>query len=275
MQMGAWFDAVADAFHLPRPPRVSWEEAEQRIAPMLLSFMSESRRLVNERAKRELRLRLALAHPAGPARESGATLAHEADPVAVVSSRARERTAAQLTLRAAPRRLRAPAAARQAHRHPAAAVADALGAVDRLAMAVPRVTLVVVFTLGTVLMRSAGCAFNDWADRDYDAHVKRTAERPLARGEIAPWEALVVGGRARAPRVLHGRDVAPIALTVLLSVAALAIAIAYPFCKRFSRTAAGLPRASHSRSAFRWRSRRCWATSRRSAGGSLPSTSSG
>ncbi len=59
MQMGAWFDAVADAFHLPRPPRVSWEEAERRIAPMLLSFMSESRRLVNERARRELRLRLA------------------------------------------------------------------------------------------------------------------------------------------------------------------------------------------------------------------------
>ena len=61
MKMGDWFDAVADAFHLPRPPRVSWEEAEQRIAPMLLSFMSESRRLVNARAKRELRLRLA--HP--------------------------------------------------------------------------------------------------------------------------------------------------------------------------------------------------------------------
>jgi nucleoside-diphosphate-sugar epimerase len=61
MKMGTWFDTVADAFHLPRPPRVSWEEAEQRIAPMLLSFMSESRRLVNGRAKRELRLRLA--HP--------------------------------------------------------------------------------------------------------------------------------------------------------------------------------------------------------------------
>ncbi|HTP99854.1 MAG TPA: NAD-dependent epimerase/dehydratase family protein [Casimicrobiaceae bacterium] len=61
MKMGTWFDTVADAFHLPRPPRVSWEEAEQRIAPMLLSFMSESRRLANARAKRELRLRLA--HP--------------------------------------------------------------------------------------------------------------------------------------------------------------------------------------------------------------------
>jgi nucleoside-diphosphate-sugar epimerase len=58
MKMGGWFDMVADAFHLPRPPRVSWEEAEQRIAPMLLSFMSESRRLSNGRMKDELRVRL-------------------------------------------------------------------------------------------------------------------------------------------------------------------------------------------------------------------------
>ena len=58
MKMGGWFDAVADAFHLPRPPRVSWEEAERRIAPILLSFMSESRRLSNARMKRELRVRL-------------------------------------------------------------------------------------------------------------------------------------------------------------------------------------------------------------------------
>ncbi len=57
-KMGGWFDTVADAFHLPRPPRVSWEEAEARIAPMLLSFMSESRRLGNTRMKRELRLKL-------------------------------------------------------------------------------------------------------------------------------------------------------------------------------------------------------------------------
>lgn len=61
MKMGGWFDTVADAFHLPRPPRVTWEEAEHRIAPLLLSFMSESRRLVNTRMKRELRVRLA--HP--------------------------------------------------------------------------------------------------------------------------------------------------------------------------------------------------------------------
>jgi nucleoside-diphosphate-sugar epimerase len=58
LKMGGWFDAVADAYHLPRPPRVTWEEAEQRVAPMLLSFMSESRRLGNDRLKRELRVRL-------------------------------------------------------------------------------------------------------------------------------------------------------------------------------------------------------------------------
>ena len=61
MKMGAWFDLVADAFHLPRPPRITWDAAERQIAPTLLSFMSESRRLVNDRLKRELRF--SLAHP--------------------------------------------------------------------------------------------------------------------------------------------------------------------------------------------------------------------
>ncbi len=63
MKMGGWFDMVADAFHLARPPRVTWEEAEHRIAPMLLSFMGESRRLSNVRMKRELRVRLRYATP--------------------------------------------------------------------------------------------------------------------------------------------------------------------------------------------------------------------
>jgi len=58
LKMGAWFDAVADAFRLARPPRVTWEEAAQRMAPQLLSFMSESRRLSNARLTRELRVRL-------------------------------------------------------------------------------------------------------------------------------------------------------------------------------------------------------------------------
>jgi nucleoside-diphosphate-sugar epimerase len=63
LKMAAWFDSVADAYHLPRPPRIGWDEAEGRIAPMLLSFMSESRRLSNVRMKRELRVRLRYATP--------------------------------------------------------------------------------------------------------------------------------------------------------------------------------------------------------------------
>ncbi len=61
MKMGAWFDTVAEAFHLPHPPRITWEAAEREIAPALLSFMGESRRLSNARLKRELRV--VLHHP--------------------------------------------------------------------------------------------------------------------------------------------------------------------------------------------------------------------
>ena len=64
LKMAGWYDLVADAFQLPRPPRIGWEEAEQRIAPTLLSFMNESRRLVNARMKRELRVRLRYPTPA-------------------------------------------------------------------------------------------------------------------------------------------------------------------------------------------------------------------
>ena len=96
----------------------------------------------------------------------------------------------------------------------------------------PTGRLIVVFVLGTVVMRCAGCAVNDWADRRFDAHVKRTADRPLARGEIAPWEALAVGaGFALAGFLLV--LAATNLTTILLSVAALAITIAYPFFKRF------------------------------------------
>ncbi|HMA31944.1 MAG TPA: 4-hydroxybenzoate octaprenyltransferase [Casimicrobiaceae bacterium] len=95
----------------------------------------------------------------------------------------------------------------------------------------PPISLVVIFVMGTWVMRSAGCAFNDWADRDFDAHVKRTAQRPLAAGVIAPWEALVVGG------VLAAAAFALVLFTnrttILWSFPALAIAIAYPFFKRF------------------------------------------
>jgi nucleoside-diphosphate-sugar epimerase len=63
LKMAAWLDLVADTFKLPRPPRVGWDEAEAKIAPLLLSFMSESRRLSNERMKRELRVKLKFATP--------------------------------------------------------------------------------------------------------------------------------------------------------------------------------------------------------------------
>lgn len=58
LPMGAWFDKLADAYGLPRPPRIARAEAQSRLSPMLLSFMNESRRLGNRRLKAELRLRL-------------------------------------------------------------------------------------------------------------------------------------------------------------------------------------------------------------------------
>jgi len=96
----------------------------------------------------------------------------------------------------------------------------------------PPLHLVVVFIVGTIIIRCAGCAFNDWADMRYDAHVKRTASRPLPAQEIAPWEALAVG----AAFALGGFLLVVLATnraTVLLSIVALGITIAYPFFKRF------------------------------------------
>lgn len=95
----------------------------------------------------------------------------------------------------------------------------------------PDPVLVMIFTLGTALMRSAGCAINDYADRDFDKHVKRTAERPLTSGKIAGWEALAVAGVLAAVAFLL---VLPLnTLTKQMSVAALVIAGTYPYFKRF------------------------------------------
>ena len=94
----------------------------------------------------------------------------------------------------------------------------------------PRLDIVLVFVTGTFLMRSAGCAFNDWADREFDGRVARTRDRPLAAGEIAPKEALIIGAVLAVTAfclVLFLNRFA-----ILLSVAALAIACAYPFAKR-------------------------------------------
>jgi 4-hydroxybenzoate polyprenyltransferase len=91
--------------------------------------------------------------------------------------------------------------------------------------------LVAIFSIGTVLMRSAGCAINDYADRDFDRHVKRTAQRPLTSGRIAGWEAVMVAALLSLVSFLL---ILPLnALTKELSVAAVAIAASYPYFKRF------------------------------------------
>lgn len=95
----------------------------------------------------------------------------------------------------------------------------------------PGTHLLVVFTLGTILMRSAGCCVNDVADREFDKHVKRTASRPVTAGAVSVKEALLLGaGLALAAFVLVLTTNAP---TITLSFAALAIALIYPYAKRF------------------------------------------
>ena len=91
--------------------------------------------------------------------------------------------------------------------------------------------LLVVFVLGTVLMRSAGCCVNDVADREFDRHVKRTAQRPVTSGKVSTREALAVG--AVLALAAFGLVLTTNMLTVLMSFAALAITLAYPYAKRF------------------------------------------
>ena len=91
--------------------------------------------------------------------------------------------------------------------------------------------LLIVFVLGTFLMRSAGCCINDVADRDFDRHVKRTAQRPVTSGAISVKEALVVG--AVLALAAFGLVLTTNLVTVLWSFAALAITLIYPFAKRF------------------------------------------
>ena len=88
-----------------------------------------------------------------------------------------------------------------------------------------------IFVLGTVLMRSAGCAVNDFADRGFDAAVERTRARPLATGAIRPWEALAVA--AVLALCALGLILPLNRLTLYYSLAAVLVAVAYPFTKRF------------------------------------------
>jgi len=91
--------------------------------------------------------------------------------------------------------------------------------------------LLLIFSAGTVLMRSAGCAINDYADRDFDKHVQRTAGRPLTSGQISGSEALAV---AAVLALTAFALIVPLnTLTKQLSLAAVLIAASYPYFKRF------------------------------------------
>ena len=95
----------------------------------------------------------------------------------------------------------------------------------------PDNTVLLCFALGTLLMRSAGCVINDWADRDFDGSVARTAGRPFSRGEVAEKEALRL---AAVLVLLAACCLIPLNRTVwLFALPALFVAFSYPFAKRF------------------------------------------
>lgn len=110
---------------------------------------------------------------------------------------------------------------------------------------IPDIKLLLIFSLGVVLMRSAGCAINDFADRKIDAHVERTKSRPLASGKITAKEAIavfVVLSLAAFLLVLQLNTT-----TIYLSFVAVILAASYPFMKRFH----SLPQL-HLGAAFAW-----------------------
>lgn len=95
----------------------------------------------------------------------------------------------------------------------------------------PSIGMVLVFVLGTVLMRSAGCVVNDYADRDFDLHVERTANRPLTSGQVSGKEALLLALALTLCAALLLLFLNPLARQ--LSLIALVLAASYPFFKRF------------------------------------------
>ena len=90
--------------------------------------------------------------------------------------------------------------------------------------------LLAVFVLGTILMRSAGCCLNDVADRHFDRHVKRTAQRPVTSGQVSVQEALILG--AVLALLAFGLVLTTTVQAVAWSFAALAVAMVYPYAKR-------------------------------------------
>jgi 4-hydroxybenzoate polyprenyltransferase len=95
----------------------------------------------------------------------------------------------------------------------------------------PSLQLILIFSIGTILMRSAGCAINDYADQEFDKHVKRTADRPLTSGKISGREALLI---AALFALISFALIVPLnSLTKQLSLVAVLIAASYPYFKRF------------------------------------------
>jgi 4-hydroxybenzoate polyprenyltransferase len=97
----------------------------------------------------------------------------------------------------------------------------------------PPLRTLVLFMLGVFVMRSAGCVINDYADRHIDGHVSRTKLRPLATGELKPWHALALFGVLLLIALIIVLQFNQ--ATILLSIAAAAVATLYPFCKRFTQ----------------------------------------
>ncbi|MGE0857633.1 MAG: 4-hydroxybenzoate octaprenyltransferase [Gammaproteobacteria bacterium] len=110
---------------------------------------------------------------------------------------------------------------------------------------VPSLDVLAIFVLGTVLMRSAGCVINDYADRNFDGHVERTRTRPLATGAVSEREALTVFVVLLALAALL--VLATNTLTVMMSFGGALLAITYPFAKRYTH----LPQV-HLGAAFGW-----------------------
>lgn len=100
------------------------------------------------------------------------------------------------------------------------------------ARGLPDPLILAVFLMGTVLMRSAGCAINDYADRHIDGHVRRTRDRPLAAGLVSPREALAIFGLLSI--AAFGLVLLLNPLTIGLAVIGAFLAASYPFTKRFT-----------------------------------------
>lgn len=110
---------------------------------------------------------------------------------------------------------------------------------------VPDLDILVIFLLGVLLMRAAGCVINDFADRDVDGHVKRTVNRPMARGLVSPREALTLF--VVLCLIAFGLVLLTNRLTILLSFVGVLLAASYPFMKRYTH----LPQV-HLGAAFGW-----------------------